>query len=347
MFDNMKIIVDAMGGDNAPFEIVKGAVMAAEEFNTEITLVGRGEEILRCFEQMDIKDIPTGIEIANASQVVEMEDDPASVTRVKTDSSMTVALKLLHDGKADAMVSAGSTGALLSGATLIVKRIRGIRRAALAPIIPSNNNNGTLIVDVGANAECTCEYLLQFAFMGYYFAKTFTGNANPRVGLLNIGTEETKGNSLYKETHALLKNASDEGRINFIGNVEARDVMDGVCDVLVCDGFTGNIFLKGIEGMGIYFMSEVKKIFAKNTKTKMAAVALKDDFAELKKKTDSSEIGGTAMLGITKPVIKAHGSSDAYAIRSAIRQAMATAQSGVCQSIEENVQYMKVSTPEG
>ncbi|MGM9521620.1 MAG: phosphate acyltransferase PlsX [Oscillospiraceae bacterium] len=342
----MKIIVDAMGGDNAPQAIVEGAIMAAEEFGVDITLVGRGEEILRSVEALGRTDLPAGIEITNASEVVEMEDDPATVTRIKTDSSMTVGLKLLHDGKADAMVSAGSTGALLSGATLIVKRIRGIRRAALAPVVPTADGSGTLVVDVGANAECTSEYLLQFAFMGYYCSKAMTGKPSPRVGLLNIGTEETKGNSLYKETYTLLRRAGDEGRINFVGNVEARDVMDGVCDVLVCDGFTGNILLKGLEGMGRFFISEIKKIFSKNAKTKLAAAALRDDFTELKKRTDSSEVGGTAMLGITKPVIKAHGSSDAYAIRSAVRQAMNTVSSGVCGDIEANIQYMKVSAPE-
>lgn len=343
----MKIIVDAMGGDNAPLEIVKGAAMAAKEFNVGIVLVGKGEEILRAFQELGDAELPAGIEIADASQVVDMEDDPASVTRTKTDSSMTVGLKLLHDGGADAMVSAGSTGALLSGATLIVKRIRGIRRAALAPILPTNNNKGTVMVDVGANAECTPEYLLQFAYMGYYFAKTVTGEANPRVGLLNIGAEDTKGSTLYKETHRLLRAAADEGRLNFIGNVEARDVMEGVCDVLVCDGFTGNIFLKGVEGMGRFLMGEMKKAFTKNFISRIAAGVLKKDVQAVRKRVDASEIGGTALLGITKPVIKAHGSSDAYAIRSAVRQAAATVESGVFRSIEENVQYMKAPAQEG
>ncbi len=343
----MKIIVDAMGGDNAPLEIVKGAAMAAKEFGVGIVLVGKGEEILRAFQELGDSELPAGIEIADASQVVDMEDDPASVTKTKTDSSMTVGLKLLHDGGADAMVSAGSTGALLSGATLIVKRIRGIRRAALAPILPTNNNKGTVMVDVGANAECTPEYLLQFAYMGYYFAKTVTGEANPRVGLLNIGAEDTKGSALYKETHRLLRAAAEEGRLNFIGNVEARDVMEGVCDVLVCDGFTGNIFLKGIEGMGRFLMGEMKKSFTRNFISRLAAGVLKKDVRAIKKRVDASEIGGTALLGITKPVIKAHGSSDAYAIRSAVRQAAATAESGVFRSIEENVQYMKAPAQEG
>ena len=339
----MKIIVDAMGGDNAPLEIIKGAVAASEDFSTEVILVGRGEDILRCFQQLGYKDLPPRIEVANATQVVEMEDDPSTVTKVKTDSSMTVGLKLLHDGVGDAMVSAGSTGALLSGATLIVRRIRGIRRAALAPVLPSGGNGGTLLVDCGANAECTPEYLLQFAFMGYYYAKTHFEIENPRVGLLNIGTEETKGSELYKEAHKLLRQAGDDGRINFIGNVESRSIMDGACEVVVCDGFAGNILLKGLEGMGNFIMGELKSIFTRNAKTKIAAAAIRDDLQKLRARMDSSEIGGVAMLGISKPVIKAHGSSDARAIRGAVRQAILTVENNVCGDIAENVQFMRVA----
>ena len=338
----MKIIVDAMGGDNAPLEIVKGALLAAKELETEITLVGRGEEILRCLQELGEADLPSNVEIADARQVVEMEDDPATVTKVKADSSMTVGLKLLRDGKADAMVSAGSTGALLSGATLVVKRIRGVRRACLAPMIPTPANGGTLMVDVGANAECTPEYLLQFAFMGYYFVKSFKGVSNPRVGLLNIGTEETKGSELYRETYKLLKRAGDEGRINFVGNIEAREVMNGACDVLVSDGFTGNVLLKSIEGMGIFFMRELKGMLKKNALSSVAALILKKDLMNLKKLVSSDEVGGTPLLGIQKPVIKAHGSSDAYAIRSAIRQAVNAAKSDAAAMIAENIEYMKV-----
>ena len=341
----MKIVVDAMGGDNAPLEIVKGALMAARDFQTEITLVGRGEDILRSLEELGEGNLPGNVEIANATQVVEMEDDPATVTKVKSDSSMTVGLKLLHDGKADAMVSAGSTGALLSGATLVVKRIRGIRRACLAPMLPTPANGGTLMVDVGANAECTPEYLLQFAFMGSFFVKSAKGVENPKVGLLNIGAEETKGNPLYKEAHQLLKRASEEGRINFIGNVEAREVMNGVCDVLVADGFTGNVLLKSIEGMGIFFMGTLKDMFTKSFLSKMAYLVLKKDLKGLKKLVSSEEVGGTALLGIQRPVIKAHGSSNAYAIRSAIRQAIKAAESGTAALIAENIEYMKVKEP--
>lgn len=340
----MKIIVDAMGGDNAPLEIVKGAIMAAEEFGVELLLVGKGESILRALDEMGLKGLPAGVEIANASEVVEMEDDPATVTKIKGDSSMTVGLKLLHEGKADAMVSAGSTGALLSGATLIVKRIRGIRRAAMAPLVPSSNE-GFLLVDCGANVECTPEYLLQFAYMGHFYMKELVGRENPKVGLLNIGTEETKGTVLQKETWNLLKKASNDGRINFVGNVEARGAMLGDCDVLVTDGFSGNVLLKGLEGVSIFAMGEIKKIFMKNTKTKLAAVAIKDDLKEFKKRFDSSEVGGTMLLGISKPVIKAHGSSDAYAIRSAVKQAMNVVNADICGFIERNVEHMKIAAP--
>ncbi len=341
----MKIIVDAMGGDNAPLEIVKGALMAAREFSVDIILVGRGEDILRSLQELGESDLPSNVEISNATQVVEMEDDPATVTKQKADSSMTVGLRLLHEGRADAMVSAGSTGALLSGATLLVKRVRGIRRACLAPVIPTPANGGTLMADAGANAECTPEYLLQFAFMGSYFVKAFKNVENPKVGLLNIGAEETKGSGLYKEAHQLLRKAGGEGRINFIGNVEARDVMDGVCDVLVCDGFTGNVLLKSIEGMGLFFMRELKSMFKKSFLSKLAALILKKDLTALKKLVSSEEVGGTALLGVQKPVIKAHGSSKAYAIRSAVGQAIKAVQSGAAERIAENIEYMKVREP--
>lgn len=338
----MKIIVDAMGGDNAPQEIVKGALMAAEEFGVEIVLVGRGVDILRSLDALGRSDLPAGVEIANAAEVVEMEDDPATVTRVKSDSSMTVGLRMLRDGKADAMVSAGSTGALLSGATLIVKRIRGVRRAALAPVIP-NGGKGCLLVDCGANAECTPEYLLQFAYMGYFYMKKLVGMENPRVGLLNIGTEETKGTELQRQALALLKKAGAEGRINFIGNVEARGVMLGDCDVAVSDGFSGNVFLKATEGAGIFMIDSLKAMFTKNLRTKLAGALIRRDMKGFKAMMDVTEVGGTAMLGISKPVIKAHGACSAYAFRSAIRQAIGVVESGVCADIADNVEYMKLS----
>lgn len=235
-----------------------------------------------------------------------MEDDPSTATRRKKDSSMAVALTMLKEGKGDAVISAGSTGALLTGATLTVKRIRGIRRAALAPVIP-NGGKGVMLIDCGANVECTSEYLLQFAFMGSFYMKNIMGIPNPKVGLLNNGTEESKGGELQKQSYSLLKKASDEGRINFIGNVEGSAALTGAVDVLVTDGFTGNILLKGSEGMIKFLMGQLKGVFLSSTKNKLAALALKGDFAKLKDMMDVNKVGGTAMLGISKPVIKAHG----------------------------------------
>lgn len=336
----MKIIVDAMGGDHAPDEIVKGAMLAAEEFGVDIILTGKGEEILRVIDSMGIKDLPHGLEIAHASEVVEMEDDPAVAVRVKKDSSMTVGLRMLHEGKADAMVSAGSTGALLSGATLIVKRIRGIRRAAMAPFLPTGDG-GVLLVDCGANVECTPEYLLQFAYMGAYYMESVVGIPDPKVGLLNIGTEDTKGTPLQHEALKLLREADKKGDINFIGNVEARDVLFRVCDVVVCDGFSGNILLKGMEGMSLFILKKLKTVLSAGIRSKIAAALIMGDLREMKSTLDPSEIGGTALLGISKPVIKAHGSCDAYALRSSILQAINTVKSGVCADIQDNIDNMK------
>ena len=316
----MKIIVDAMGGDNAPMEIVKGAIQAVEEVGAEIILVGNAEAILRCVQELGLQNLPKGPEIANASDVVTMEDDPARAVRDKKDSSMAVMLYKLRDGEADAAVSAGSTGALLSGATLVVKRVRGIRRAALAPILPSRTG-GCILIDCGANSECSSEYLQQFAYMGKVLAQSYLGRKDPRIGLLNIGAEDTKGGPLQKETFALLSRDAREGKLNFVGNVEARDVFNGVCDVLVTDGFSGNVMLKAIEGTAIYMGDGLKQVFYKNGLSKLAGALVKGGLKDFKKSMDYTEVGGTVFLGINKPVVKAHGSSNAKAICSAIRQA--------------------------
>ena len=341
----MRILVDAMGGDNAPREIVLGALDAAREFGADVTLVGREEEILPILREKGA-ETDEKISVVNARDVVEMEDDPSTATRRKPDSSMAVALRLLRDGEGDAVVSAGSTGALLSGATLTVRRVRGIRRACFGPVLP-NGDKGVLLIDCGANVECTAEYLLQFAYMGKYYARELMGCAEPRVGLLNIGAEETKGTELQKQTYALLKAAQEAGRLNFIGNVESRDVLSGGVDVVVCDGFSGNILLKCIEGTAMMLMRQLKGIFYKNIKNKLAAAVLKKDVYALRAMFDAGEVGGTALLGISKPVIKAHGSSDARAIRSAVKQAMAFIDAGVIESIEKNVQYMRITGNEG
>jgi glycerol-3-phosphate acyltransferase PlsX len=337
----VKIIVDAMGGDNAPLEIVKGAAQAVGAYKTDVILVGSGEEILRCFQKLGMNNIPKGIEIANTTEVVLMEDDPSKAVREKKDSSMAVMLNMLRDGAGNAAVSAGSTGALLSGATLVVKRIRGIRRAALAPIIP-NKTGGSILIDCGANAECSAEYLMQFAYMGSAYAKYMFGKEFPSIGLLNIGTEETKGTEVIKEAYKLLKEASAQGKLNFIGNIESRDIFEGKVDVIVSDGFSGNILLKAIEGTALYLVGELKSLFYKNIKTKLAALLIKKDIAGFKKKLDYGEVGGSLFLGIAAPVIKAHGSSDARAIQSAIGQAVKIASSGLIEEITNRLDDMKL-----
>ena len=333
----MRILVDAMGGDLAPDEIVKGAVHAQQELGAEIVLVGQRAAIEACLRNEQAK-----LEIIDASEVITMDDDPSTATRRKKDASMTVALNMLRDGKGDAVVSAGSTGALLTGATLIVKRIHGIRRAALAPVLP-NGDAGVMLIDCGANAECTPEYLLQFAYLGSYYAQRVMGIEKPRVGLLNIGAEPSKGTDLQRETYALLKKAGDEGRINFIGNIEAREAVEGAVDVIVSDGYSGNIFLKTMEGTGLFLAREIKKMFKKNLITKLSALLVSGGLKEFKKLMDSSEVGGTALVGISKPVIKAHGSSDAYAVQNAIRQAMTCHQNNMVGLIEEYMESYRAA----
>ncbi len=337
----MKIIVDAMGGDNAPEEIVRGALEARRAHGVEILLVGRAAEVLRAVEACGEKTLPAGVEIRDASEVVGIEDDPAIAFKVKKDSSLTVGLNLLRDGAGDAFVSAGSTGALLAGATLVVKRIRGIRRAAMGPVIPTAAGK-LVLCDCGANAECTAEYLLQFAYLGSYYARRVLGVETPRVALLNIGAEEEKGDALRHEAYELLKEAGEAGRIHFVGNLEANEAMMGGADVLVADGFTGNVMLKSLEGTAKFLLRELKKVFLSSTKTKAAAALVKPDLAEMKKLLDPGEIGGTPFLGISRPVIKAHGSSDARAICNAVLRAKEYAESGFIADVEQNVQLMKV-----
>lgn len=337
----MKIIVDAMGGDNAPGAIVQGALEANRTHGLEILLVGRTEEILRAVEACGEKTLPAGVEIKGATEVVEIADDPATAFKVKKDSSLTVGLNLLKEGAGDAFVSAGSTGALLSGATLVTKRIRGIRRAAMGPTIPVLGGRA-ILCDCGANAECTPEYLLQFAYLGSFYAQRVQGVERPRVGLLNIGAEAEKGDDLRHETYPLLQAAAEQGRLNFIGNVEANDVMLGKADVVVTDGFTGNILLKGLEGTAKFLLKELKGVFLSSTRGKLAAGMVKGDLEQMKKLLDPSEVGGTPFLGISKPVIKAHGGSDARAITNAVLRAAEYAQSGFIADIAANIDHMRV-----
>ena len=337
----MKIILDAMGGDLAPEAPVLGAIAASRDFGAQITLVGRGEEILAVMKKHGIRDLPDGMEIAHADDVVDMHDDPASIIHKRKNSSMVVGLKMLSDGQGDAFVSAGSTGALLTGATLLVKRVKGIRRAAMGPAMPNKNGGKTVILDCGANAECTPEFLLQFGLVGSLYAKRYLGVENPKIGLLNIGTEDSKGTDLQKQAYALLCGAADQGFINFVGNVEARDVPLGAVDVVVCDGFSGNVLLKSIEGTAMFMGSQLKKMFKKNLATKIGYLFSKSGVNDIKKLLDYREIGGTPFLGIRKAVIKAHGSSDEIAFRNAIGQAMDAANSNIAQELEAMLAQIK------
>jgi len=338
----MKIILDAMGGDHAPEAPVLGAIEAAKLYGAQITLVGRGPELLDVLKRNGINDLPEGIQICHADDVVDMHDDPAEAVRKKKNSSMMLGLRMLSEGEGEAFISAGSTGALLSGATLIVKRVKGIRRAAMGPAMPNKAGGKTVILDCGANAECTPEFLLQFGLVGSLYAKKYLGVANPKIGLLNIGTEDTKGTPLQKEAYGLLKNAGDRGIINFVGNVEARDVPLGAVDVVVCDGFAGNVLLKSIEGTAAFMGSVVSRMFKKNLLTKLGALCCNSGIKKLKKLLDYREIGGTQFLGIKKPVIKAHGSSDALAFRNAVKQAMDAAKSDISGELEAGLAQLKL-----
>ena len=338
----MKILIDAMGGDNAPKAPVLGAIEAAKKWNVNVVLVGREEEIRAAAKEAGCETLPEGIEIVHAPDVVDMHDDPANVCRKKKESSMVVGLRLLSEGQADAMISAGSTGALLSGATLIVKRVKGIRRAAMGPAMPNKAGGKTILLDCGANAECTPEFLLQFGIVGSLYARKNLGIANPRVGLLNIGTEDTKGTPLQKEAYALLTDAHNQGLIHFIGNIEARDTLLGEVDVVVCDGFSGNVLLKSIEGTA-YFMGSLMKhkifkrksrLFGYNPLGLMGYLLCRKGVKEVFSMMDYREIGGTQFLGIKRPVIKAHGSSDALAFRNAVKQAMDAVQADFSAELE-------------
>lgn len=337
----MRIIIDAMGGDHAPAAVVAGAVRAARTVDAELVLVGRGAEILQELEKNGIQNLPKGMEIAHAEDVVDMHDDPATVVRKRRDSSMVAGLRMLAEDKGDAMISAGSTGALLAASTLIVKRIPGIRRAAMAPILPTAGGKCVLI-DCGANAESTPEFLLQFACMGSFYAQSVLGIEQPRVGLLNIGTEDTKGTELQRQAYGLLQNLSEAGGIRFIGNIEARSVMAGLADVVVADGFSGNILLKSIEGTAKFMSDQMKQIFLRNAATKLSAVFCRKGIADLKRMMDYREVGGTPFLGITKPIIKAHGSSDALAICNAVRQAADAVRADLASAIEAHMHLMTI-----
>ncbi len=308
----MKIIVDAFGGDNAPLEIIKGCAIAAEEFGVDILLTGKESVIRETAKKNQIS--LNRIEIADCSEVITMEDEANAVLKTKKDSSMAVGLRLLNEGKGDAFISAGNSGALCVGATLAVKRIKGIKRAAFAPVLPSDTGF-FMLLDGGANVDCRPEMLYQFALMGSVYMEKVMHVSNPRVGLANVGVEEHKGTELYKDAYQLLKESS----LNFIGNVEGRDIPKGVCDVVVCDGFAGNMILKTYEGVAITLMKKMKHMFANSVKGKMAAALVMKDLKELKEKFNYNAYGGAPILGASKPVFKAHGDSKAVTLRNAIK----------------------------
>ena len=326
----MNIIIDCMSGDNAPEEIVKGALDGAAKYGVTPVLVGE-EAVIRAVAQKNGLSLD-GAKIVHApGPHITMEDAPSDVMNAeKAQSSMAVALDLLKSGEGDALVSAGNTGALLTGATLKIRRIKGVRRAALGAIIPLGSP--TMLADAGAQTDCTPENLVLFAVMGSLFMEKVMGIARPKVALINNGAEEHKGTPLQSEAYQLLKADED---INFIGNIEGREIPEGNADVLVADGFTGNIVLKMCEGLGIFVKSTLKKLFYHNTLSKIGAVFVKGSLDKLKKDMDYSEYGGAPFLGIAKPVIKAHGASDAKALKNAIRQAIAYCDADLTGEIAE------------
>lgn len=311
----MKIIIDAFGGDNAPLEIIKGSALAVKDLGAEIILTGNEAEIKRVASENNIS--LENIQIEDCDEVITMEDEPIAVRKTKKNSSMAVGFRLLNEGKGDAFISCGNSGALCVGATTIAGRIKGIKRTAFAPVLPSNSGF-FMLLDGGANVDARPEMLYQFALMGSVYMERVMGVKNPRIGLANVGTEEHKGNDLYRETFKLLSDSN----LNFVGNVEGRDLSEGVCDVVVCDGFTGNLILKTYEGVAITLMKKMKHMFTDSIKGKLAAVLTMKDLKELKKKFDYNQYGGAPILGSAKPVFKAHGDSKAVTIRFAVELSM-------------------------
>ena len=328
--NNIVIALDAMGGDNAPHETVKGAVSALKSHDIRIILLGKEDLINAELKKLNYRE--ERVEIINCAEVIGADEQPAAAVKQKKDSSMVAGFNLLKEGKAHALVSAGSTGALLTGATLIVGRIPGVERPALATLLPSAKGF-TFMLDSGANVDSKPSYLLQFARMGSVYMETVMGVASPKVGLINIGSEKEKGNQLSKEAYILLEGSG----LNFTGNTEARDIPGGECDVVVCDGFTGNIILKHMEGFAKFMFDRIKRELTADTVSKLGALLSKKAFARVKAGFDYSEVGGAPLLGLKTLVIKAHGSSDAKAISGAIRKAVLFTENEAVQKIGHNI----------
>ena len=330
----MRVVVDAFGGDNAPLEIIKGASLASLEYNTEITLTGNEKTIKQIIAE-NVLSFYGELKIVDTDDVISMHDEPTSLVKAHSESSMALAFKELAEDRADAFVSAGSTGAIVVGGTLIIKRIKGVKRPALAGIIPAPKGH-YMLMDMGANAECRPEMLCQFGIMASAYLEGVEGKKNPEIGLLNIGTEDSKGGELQKEAYKLMQ----EAPINFVGNIESREMPKGVCDAVITDGFTGNIALKLIEGASATLFSLIKEVFYKSLPNKLAALVVKKDLSKVKKLMDSSEVGGAPLLGVRKTVIKAHGSSDAKAVKNAIGQAIKFTETGVVEKISAALSEM-------
>lgn len=320
----MKIILDAMGGDNAPDATIKGAIRAIKEIESEIILVGNEEiinkKIKEFYGKENITEISDRIKIHNTTETIEMEDTPTQAIKQKKDSSMVVGFKLLKEEEGDVFISAGNSGALLTGATLLVGRIKGVDRPAMAPMLPSYKK-GLLLMDAGANTNCKPLNLLQFAQMANIYLKRIYNIEKPAIGLLNIGTEETKGNELTRESYNLLKEKAEEYDINFIGNIEGREAFSGKIDAIITDGFTGNIFLKTVEGLGKFVKKSLTENLKRNIGTMLCAVPAMPSIKKFAKSMDYKEYGGALFLGVKKPVVKAHGSSDEYLFYFTIKQA--------------------------
>ena len=341
----MVILLDAMGGDNAPEATIKGAVKASKEIDGEIVLIGNEDIIKRKIKEYygkdNINDIASNIRIKHCTEQIEMEDTPTIAIKHKKDSSMVVGFKMLNDGEGDVFVSAGNSGALLTGATLLVGRIKGIDRPAIAAMLPSDGIKGLLLMDAGANTNCKPINLIQFAQMASIYLNNTFGIEKPRIGLLNIGTEETKGNDLCKESYKLLKENAESYHINFVGNVEPRDCFQGEVDSLVCDGFTGNVLLKSVEGIGRFVKKALTDSLKKNIFTKIAAVPSLPAINSFKVKADYKSYGGAPFLGVKKPVIKAHGSSDELVFYYTLKQAEEFVKGKSVQKMAETIENQK------
>ncbi len=332
MSDIITVAVDAMGGDNAPVEIIKGAVLAVNESDeVKVKLVGPEEVIKSELAKYTYKS--DRIEVINATEVIETAEPPVMAIRKKKDSSLVVALNLVKKGEADAFVSAGSTGAVLVGGQLIVGRIKGVDRPPLAPAIPTAKGPA-LLVDCGANVDARPDHLVKFARMGSIYMENIMGIKNPRVGIVNVGAEEEKGNALVKETFPLLKECSD---INFIGSIEARDIPAGYADVIVCDAFVGNCILKMFEGVGLTLVSEMKKTMLTTLRGKIGGLLVKPSMKQVLKKYDASEYGGAPMIGLNGLVVKSHGSSDAKEIKNSIFQCISFVEADIPGKIRESL----------